>query len=224
MPRKHPITLEPFEIEALLGAPNVRCRSGKRNRAILEIMLRCGLRVAEVVKLRPCDILWQSGFVQVVQGKGGKDRKVPLRDMSKPVLEAWDQARPKGSRTLFCRLNGRALSTRHVQRMVKSVARRADLERRDLITPHVFRHTFATSLLSSGVDVRFVQEALGHARLTSTQIYTHVAPSALQDAIRRADRQDGTQTEAERLANRIMALPTEARAVLRDLLEGVPHG
>jgi len=157
----------------------------------------------------------------VVQGKGRKDRKVPLREASKPVLEAWDQARPKGSRTFFCRLSGSRLSTRHIQRMVKSLARRAGLERAEEITPHTLRHTYATDLLSSGLDVRLVQTALGHAQISTTQVYTHVKPSALLSAIRQIDGRQVAETEAEQLARRILGLPTEARAALKQLLEGV---
>ena len=100
-------------------------------------------------------------------------------------------------------------------------ARRAGLERAEEITPHTLRHTYATDLLSSGLDVRLVQTALGHAQISTTQVYTHVKPSALLSAIRQIDGRQVAETEAEQLARRILGLPTEARAALKQLLEGV---
>jgi len=145
-PKKLPIVLERGEVEKLLAAPNTGCPTGLRNRAILEVMYRAGLRVSEVVGLRTSDIRWESATLEVHNGKGGRDRNVPVDQETGGWLRAWEAKKPKG-RYFFCTLKGGKLSVRYIQAMVKRLAYRAELERAEAVTPHTLRHSYATELL-----------------------------------------------------------------------------
>ncbi len=214
-PKRLPIVLEKDEVEALRKAPNTRCPTGLRNRAMIEAMYGAGLRVSEVVNLRPGDIRWRDGILEVHEGKGARDRNIPVKDETLAWLQAWKEKRPTRGRRFFCTLRGRALSPRYIQAMVKRMAQRAGVERAEQVTPHTLRHSYATHMLNGGFTIREVQELLGHSSITTTQIYTHVRPGGLLEKIRG---HGAPSKEAQVLADKIAALPAEARAALAELL------
>jgi integrase/recombinase XerD len=170
------------EVEALLGAPNVRTPIGIRDRAILEVMYATGMRVSEVVTLKALDVSLESSFLKCF-GKGGKERVIPLGRAAKEALvhylEKVRSAKPDPGERLFIGLKrSEHLSRQAVWQMIKKYARQARIKKR--ITPHTIRHSFATHLLEGGADLRVVQELLGHADISTTQIYTHVSGERLR--------------------------------------------
>ena len=175
--RRLPSFLTIEEVERLLKAPDLSTPQGQRDRALLELLYASGLRVSELAHLDLKQINLDTNEIRV-WGKGSKERVVL---MGKPAAEALtnylSQGRPKllgekRSSALFLNRYGQRLIERTVQRILQVYAKRAGLDKR--VHPHMLRHTFATHLLDGGADLRVVQELLGHARLSSTQIYTHV--------------------------------------------------
>ena len=184
-----PRVLTVGEVARLLSAPDKTTPRGRRDAALLELIYASGLRVSEVITLRVGDVSDRNGLLRV-RGKGGRERIVPA---GKPALEALAQyraaARPPLSQRarafLFPRPGGaRPLGRSLVWRAVKEHAKRAGLP--SLPSPHWLRHSFATHLLSGGADIRAIQEMLGHARISTTQIYAHVAADRLREAYRAA--------------------------------------
>jgi integrase/recombinase XerC len=168
------------EVERLLNAPDLSTPHGQRDRALLELLYASGLRVSEVVKLDLGEVDLDTNEIRV-WGKGSKERVVL---MGKPASEAvsnyLEQGRPKllgekKTNALFINRYGQRIPERRVQKMLEGYAKKAGIEKR--VHPHILRHTFATHLLDGGADLRVVQELLGHAQLSSTQIYTHVTKS-----------------------------------------------
>jgi integrase/recombinase XerD len=189
--KKLPYVLAREDAEAIKAMPNTRCATGLRNRAMLEVMHGCGLRVSEVCALRRADIRWAAKMIEVRGGKGGKDRPVPYDAAVGAWLEAWDAQRPRG-RTFFTTVKapaGGPVSPRYVQQLVRRLAMRVEIaqgRRGELreVTPHTFRHAYATELLEDGFNIREVQDLLGHADVHTTEIYTHVRPEGLAEKIR----------------------------------------
>jgi integrase/recombinase XerD len=175
--RKLPAVLTVAEVEAMLGAPALEEPLAWRDRALLELAYGAGLRVTEACSLRLVDLFLSDGLVRVV-GKGDKERQVPIGRKSIAVLSLYtnslrptlDRNRTKGRVLLNAR--GQPLSRVGAWGIVKRAARQAGIKKR--VTPHTLRHSFATHLLEGGADLRAVQEMLGHADLSTTQIYTHV--------------------------------------------------
>lgn len=169
------------EMEAILRMPNVRHPVGIRDRAILELLYATGMRVSELVGLRLEDLNLDSGFLKC-RGKGGKERIVPVgRDAKQAVLRYLAAVRQFDGKTanLFTGLKRSERLTRQaVWQMVRRYARQARIRKK--ITPHTFRHSFATHLLEGGADLRVVQELLGHADILTTQIYTHITRDRLK--------------------------------------------
>jgi integrase/recombinase XerC len=204
-PRKDqtlPAHLPEDDMTRLLSAPDTTTVGGRRDRAILELFYASGLRLSELVDLDLEDTSLSSRVVRV-RGKGGKERLVPfnrpaadaIRAMMAdrprtPVEERSSPGRGKFSRltrprqALFLNLQGRRLTTRSVDRIVRRYVREAALTRG--ISPHALRHTFATHLLQAGADLRAIQELLGHARLSTTQRYTHLDVGRLMDVYKKA--------------------------------------
>jgi integrase/recombinase XerD len=185
---KLPRMLTPGEIARLLNAPNRHTERGKRDTALLELMYAAGLRVSEAVNLRYGEVDFQRGLLRI-RGKGGKERQVPLAEPALIALQAHIKARPlykfRADDYLFVQTGGkRPLGRGIVWRAVKEHAAAAGLP--TLPSPHWLRHSFATHLLNGGADVRAIQEMLGHARITTTQRYTHVANDRLREAYRAA--------------------------------------
>jgi integrase/recombinase XerD len=170
---------EPLSISKMsrfLATPDVRHPRQLRDRAMFELLYATGLRVSELVNLKLTDIDLEHGFLRCV-GKGNKERVVPIGE----VAAAWvwrylpvrtKQARHAQSPYLFPGTQGRPLTRQQVWRLVRAYVRKAGIPQR--VTPHTLRHSFATHLLGGGADLRAVQEMLGHARISTTQIYTHV--------------------------------------------------
>ncbi len=180
---KHlPTFLTIKEMETILGAPNTRNLAGIRDRAILELLYATGIRVSELVGLKTQDVNLESGFLKCF-GKGGKERIVPLGRMAKEFVERYLEKRQfqnGKSEALFLgsKKAGERLSRQAVWQMIKKYAKQARIKKD--ITPHTFRHSFATHLLERGADLRVVQELLGHADIATTQIYTHVSRDHLK--------------------------------------------
>ena len=152
----------------------------RRDRCLLEMLYAAGLRVSEVCNLLVSDVDMQRGLV-LVSGKGAKDRLVPLHSLVLELLQQWlsvwrDDFSPQ-SRYLFLNRSGKGLSRQYVWKMVKKYALLAGIRRS--ISPHTFRHSFATHLLEGGADLRAVQLLLGHADISATEIYTHVQAERL---------------------------------------------
>lgn len=189
--RRLPKTLSGAEAEALLAAPNLRAPTGLRNRCILELMYRAGLRVSEVCSLEPRDIDLQRGTVRVVDGKGGDGTAYFDSASVAPLVEEWKRERKRrgigASAPLFCTLAGELVDRRYVWKMVKRMSKRAGIDPAKA-SPHVLRHSFATELLEEGFNIRQVQEALRHADLSTTMTYTHIYSSELRARIQRRKR------------------------------------
>ena len=180
-----PEVLSVAEVEAIMDSVDTRNPSGVRDRAILEVLYGCGLRVSEAVDLKISQVYLDEGFVSVV-GKGNKQRIVPLGEMAADAVRAWLAVRwePDGnawSDILFLNKFGRPLSRVAVFSMVKRQAMAAGVQKE--ISPHTFRHSFATHLIENGADLRIVQEMLGHESILTTEIYTHIDSSTWQAAV-----------------------------------------
>lgn len=181
--RRLPDTLTEPEVEALLAAPEVSDVIGLRDRAMLEILYACGLRVSELVGLRLHQINLQQGVVRVV-GKGNKERLVPLGEEAMDwLLRYVKEARPtlvEGNQTdvVFPSNRGQMMTRQTFWHRIKLHAANAGIHKH--LSPHTLRHAFATHLLNHGADLRVVQLLLGHSDLSTTQIYTHVAQVRLQ--------------------------------------------
>ena len=184
LPRSLPKALAESEIDALLAAPEVTSPVGLRDRAMLELMYAAGLRVSELVTLPATALNLRQGVLRVM-GKGSKERLVPLGEEAQHWLQRYlDQARPQlaGKRALaplFVNASGEAPSRQQFWQLVKRYAGAAGIDPKR-ISPHGLRHSFATHLLNRGADLRALQLLLGHASLSTTQIYTLVAREHLQ--------------------------------------------
>ncbi|USS92758.1 site-specific tyrosine recombinase XerD [Fructilactobacillus ixorae] len=173
-----PSVLTEQETDRLLAVPLVNRKLGKRDRAILEVLYATGLRVSELVNLRLQDLHLEMNLIQTL-GKGDKERIVPIDAVAIHWLTTYlETVRPellkqKRSPYVFLNAHGGQLSRQSVWKLLKQAAAQAGIQKN--ITPHTLRHTFATRLLEHGADLRTVQELLGHADLSTTQIYTHVS-------------------------------------------------
>lgn len=180
-----PVFLSVDEISQLLGAPNITTPLGLRDRAILEVLYATGVRVSELTSLTLDRIRRDAGYL-IVSGKGAKERAVPLGEYAMEALEEYlIHERPllikdKSPRSLvFINKNGSKLTRLGVWKLIKKYALQVGI--RHEVTPHVLRHTFATHLLAHGADLRALQTMLGHASISSTQIYTHVMVKHLKE-------------------------------------------
>jgi integrase/recombinase XerD len=184
-----PDTLSMKEIESIINVIDLSTNEGMRNKAILETLYSCGLRVSELTGLRITHIFGQDGFIKII-GKGNKERLVPIGMSALKCIDLYkDKYRVhvpvvKGNEDiLFLNRRGSALSRVMVFNIVKSGAAKAGI--RKSISPHTFRHSFATHLVEGGADLRAVQEMLGHASITTTEIYTHIDRKFLKETIRK---------------------------------------
>ncbi len=183
--QRFPKTLSERDVDALLAAPDTNTPLGLRDRALLELLYATGLRVSELVGLKLFHLGLDEGIVRTF-GKGGKERLVPLGEVAADWLQRWlDDARPlllKGrtSDHLFITQRGAGMTRQMAWTLIKKHALTAGIPR-EKISPHVLRHAFATHLLNHGADLRVVQLLLGHADISTTQIYTHVARARLKE-------------------------------------------
>ena len=174
-----PEVLSVEEVEALLESVDLRKPFGKRDRAILEVLYGCGLRVSEAAGLRLSHVHLDEGFVDVI-GKGDKQRLVPLGEMAADAIRAYLPDRPDPAARayedyLFLNRFGKPLSRVSLFKLVKDQAMAAGIRKE--ISPHSLRHSFATHLIENGADLRIVQEMLGHESILTTEIYTHIDTS-----------------------------------------------
>jgi tyrosine recombinase xerD len=180
-----PKAISPQAVEQLLEAPDTTTPLGVRDRTILELMYATGLRISELVNLKLSDMHLTMGFIQTM-GKGEKERIIPLGEFANQWLEYYlDGARvylqdqsPETSEYVFLNSRGKSLSRQGVWKKVKQLALEAGIDQN--VTPHTLRHSFATHLLENGADLRMVQELLGHADISTTQIYTHITKTRLK--------------------------------------------
>ena len=179
-----PEVLSVQEVDDIIASVDTSTPAGLRDRAILEVLYGCGLRVSEAAGLRLSDIFAKEGFLRIV-GKGDKERIIPLGEMAAEALEAWYGARPEPCRGyedfVFLNRSGKSLSRVSIFNMVKKQAMLAGVRKE--ISPHTFRHSFATHLVENGADLRVVQEMLGHESILTTEIYTHMDSSSWQGSI-----------------------------------------
>ena len=192
-------TLTEKEITALLKVIPTNTPLGYRDRAIVEVLYGTGIRVTELIDLLTSDAHLTEKILVVRRGKGGKGRMVPLSTWAASYLKGYlKTVRPAleketSNQVLFLNCRGRKLSRRGVCDMVKACAEKAGLKKK--VTPHVLRHTFATHLLKRGADLRALQEMLGHEKITTTQVYTHVEISDLQAVHRRCHPRERYRTK-----------------------------
>ena len=185
--RKLPEVLTIEEIDALLNAIDLSKNEGHRNRAMLETLYSCGLRVSELVGLRFSDLFFEEGFIRVI-GKGNKERLVPVSPQVQKEIDIYQQHIrnhlniQKGSENIvFLNRRGAQLTRVMVFTIIKNLAESIGLKKN--ISPHTFRHSFATHLIEGGANLRAIQEMLGHESITTTEIYTHLDQRFLRDAI-----------------------------------------
>lgn len=185
--RKLPEVLTIEEIDDLLNAIDLSKNEGHRNRAMLETLYSCGLRVSELVGLRFSDLFFEEGFIRVI-GKGNKERLVPVSPQVQKEIDIYQQHIrnhlniQKGSENIvFLNRRGAQLTRVMVFTIIKNLAASIGLQKN--ISPHTFRHSFATHLIEGGANLRAIQEMLGHESITTTEIYTHLDQRFLRDAI-----------------------------------------
>ncbi|HXU10380.1 MAG TPA: site-specific tyrosine recombinase XerD, partial [Candidatus Binatia bacterium] len=188
LPRRLPKNLSEKDVEALLGAPDPRTTLGLRDRAMLETLYATGLRVSELVGLTLAQVSLDMGVVRVI-GKGSKERLVPMGRQASQKLRAYLEGGRPGIASgggahpsLFLNSRGRGLSRQGFWKILKRYGRTVGL--RGKLSPHVLRHSFATHLLERGADLRSVQMMLGHADISTTQIYTHINRERLRKIYR----------------------------------------
>jgi len=185
--RKLPEVLSIEEVDSLIAAVNLNSNEGPRNRAMLEVLYSCGLRVSELVNLKFTDLFYDEGFVRVI-GKGNKERLVPLsKSVELEISTYQEKMRSKlnvkdgHENFIFLNRRGKQLTRVMVFIIIKDLASKIDLKKS--ISPHTFRHSFATHLIEGGANLRAIQEMLGHESIITTEIYTHLDQSFLKEAI-----------------------------------------
>lgn len=180
-----PEVLSEEEVDSIISSVDVTKWTGKRDKAILEVLYGCGLRVSEAVGLKISHVYLDEGFVRVV-GKGNKERIVPIGDMAVRAVREYLGCRPEPGASqyddiMFLNKFGKPLSRVALFNLVKKQAMVAGVNKE--ISPHTFRHSFATHLIENGADLRVVQEMLGHESILTTEIYTHIDSSTWQRSV-----------------------------------------
>ena len=182
-----PDVLSIAEIETLIAAIDLSSNEGHRNKAMIEVLYGCGLRVSELINLKLSQLFFRDNFIRII-GKGDKERLVPIGETAqKAVVHYIDDLRSKlkikkgMEDILFLNRRGSKLTREMIFMIVKETAQLADIQKN--ISPHTFRHSFATHLIEGGADLRAVQEMLGHASITTTEIYTHLDTDYIRSTI-----------------------------------------
>jgi integrase/recombinase XerD len=185
--RKLPDTLSIDEIDNLVKAIDLSKKEGERNRAIIETLYGCGLRVSELVNLKISDLFFDEGFIKV-SGKGNKDRFVPIAKHTMKYIELYKstvrnklQIKKNFEDTLFLNQHGKQLTRAMIFTIIRTLATKINLQKK--ISPHTLRHSFATHLLENGADLRSIQIMLGHESITTTEIYIHLDKKHLTEII-----------------------------------------
>lgn len=188
MALKLPKIIDRRSVTKMLNQINTNCPTGIRNYAIVMMMYRAGLRVSEVCKLAFSDMDFETGLIYVQQGKGKKDRYVPMDSDIVKTCQEWLTVRPE-SEYFFCTLEGGILDQRYLREVCYRISKKAGVYIQDgvekkPVSPHKLRHTYATELVREGdCNIRDVQELLGHSSVATTQVYTHVVLEDLQEKI-----------------------------------------
>jgi integrase/recombinase XerD len=185
--RKLPDTLSIDEIDGLISAINLTSKEGERNRAMLETLYGCGLRVSELVSLKISDLFFEEGFIKIT-GKGNKQRFVPIGALAQKYIEIYKSSirvhltiKKEHGDVLFLNRRGSQLSRAMIFTIIKDLVVKIELHK--TISPHTFRHSFATHLLENGADLRSIQLMLGHESITTTEIYLHLDRTFLTEVI-----------------------------------------
>ena len=185
--RQLPEVLSYEEIESIIHSIDLSTLLGHRNKAIIEVLYGCGLRVSELITLQISDIFDKDEFIKV-RGKGNKERLIPIGQSTLKTLYQWiNDCRTcfnidkKASDIVFINKNGHAMTRQMVFLIIKDLAEKAGIKK--TIGPHTFRHSFATHLIEGGADLRAVQQMLGHSSIGTTEIYTHISKEYLRDTI-----------------------------------------
>ncbi len=185
--RKLPDTLAIEDIDKLINSIDLSKPQGERNRAMLETLYACGLRVSELITLKISDLFFEEGFIKVT-GKGDKERYVPIGASTIKIIDTYKkqvrvhlQPKPAAMDSLFLNRRGNGLTRAMIFTIVKDLAEKAGIRKN--VSPHTFRHSFATHLLENGADLRAIQQMLGHESITTTEIYTHIETSYLTEVM-----------------------------------------
>jgi len=185
--RKLPDTLSIKEIDAIISIIDLSKPQGERNRAIIEVLYGCGLRVSELISLKISDLFFDEGFIKVT-GKGNKQRFVPIGSLTIKFIDIYRNEirvhqviKPNAQDSLFLNRRGNELTRSMIFHIVKELTEKAGIRKN--ISPHTFRHSFATHLLENGADLRAIQQMLGHESITTTEIYTHLDKRHLSQII-----------------------------------------
>lgn len=182
--RHLPDVLTVEEVELIINSIPLDSAKGKRDRAMLELLYSCGLRVSELTALRLSDLFFGEGYIRVM-GKGSKQRLVPIGNLARErIMLYMDERQAKDSKNkdiLFLNNRGKALSRVMVFYVIRDAVERAGIDK--TVSPHIFRHSFATHLLAGGASIRQVQEMLGHESIETTEIYTHLDTSRLRETV-----------------------------------------
>jgi site-specific recombinase XerD len=193
IPKSLPQTISTDEALTLLNAP-----TNLRDRTVLYLLYGTGMRVSELSDLNIENLDLKNRLIRIIEGKGNKDRLIPLPDLIIPIIEEYLHSRRDDidSSALILNRSGKRLTSRSIQRLVKKYKEKVNLQEKK-VTPHTLRHAFATHLLANSVDIRVIQELLGHASLSTTQLYTHVSLAHLRksyDLGHPLSRQNGNKT------------------------------
>lgn len=185
--RKLPDTLSVKEIDLIINAIDLNSAQGQRNKAILETLYSCGLRVSELTDLKLSDLFFEEGFIKVT-GKGNKQRLVPISTSTQVYINHYtsnqrkhQKIKPESKDIVFLNRRGNKLTRSMVFHIVKTLTKTAGIKK--TVSPHTFRHSFATHLLENGADLRAIQMMLGHESITTTEIYMHLDKSHLRQVI-----------------------------------------
>ena len=190
--KKLPVVLEPEEVERLLSIPDKRYISGIRNKAVLSLMVNMGLRVSEVCNLKPGNVNLTKRKLRIVQGKGRVDRDLIIGLNTAEALRAWKEVKPKNTayffstirnrkEGIFATTKGSKLSARNISLTLKGYVRRAGIGKN--VSPHTLRHTFATNFIRQNGNVMNLMRILGHADISTTQIYVTLANKDIETAM-----------------------------------------
>ncbi|MCT4629460.1 site-specific tyrosine recombinase/integron integrase [Winogradskyella sp.] len=189
--RKLPDTLSVNDIDTLINTIDLSYQYnginlGERNRAIIETLYSCGLRVSELIELKLSDLFFDESFIKVT-GKGDKQRFVPIGETTKKYIDIWKDIRkhiniePESKDILFLNYRGKKLTRAMIFTIIKNLVKKSGLKK--TVSPHTFRHSFATHLLENGADLRAIQMMLGHESITTTEVYMHVDRSHLSEVL-----------------------------------------
>ena len=182
-----PVFLDIPEVEILLTLPDITTLSGLRNKAVLETLYGTGIRVSELINLRVDDIDGLGGVVKV-KGKRNKERIIPIGEKALESIESYlnhpERVFFETEKAIFLNLRGKKITSRSITRIVKKYVNLASIQKK--VSPHTFRHSFATHLMNAGCTLRAIQEMLGHSSLSTTQIYTHVTVNKLKKVYEKA--------------------------------------